>query len=255
MKLLNNILLLTAFTGHVAAQNCACYPLQYNFKLDLADLTRACDYTYENGAITDNNDQGPNPIPPGIASLDLPPTGVGNPAAFEYVGCSTSLGSTIPVINPAQILIVEIEEFGPDEFAPALNSYEYGYNGEPALRNGDFISYDSITATDPNAIVKTLKVYMGLREIITDVNGNTVNNDQDFEFEVRYSNLCDAVPYTAGDFAGYLNFVSFHRATCSFLSFFNWYQLTHFLSLNHRTQKYPQILTFVSHLLCHHLFL
>lgn len=212
MKLLNTILLLSAFTCHVTAQNnCACYPLQYTFTLDLNDLTKACDYTYQDGEITDNNGQGPNPIPPGIANLDLPPSGVGNPAAFEYVGCST-----LPDITVTEVALVEIEEIGPDD--NRLKFYEYGGLGEPGLVHGTTINYDSITFTEPTAIVKTLKVYLGLKGT-DDLNQPT---NQDFEFEVRYSNLCNVNPYTENDFAGYLNFVSFQRAPCSlFLSFFN----------------------------------
>lgn len=200
MKLLNTILLLTAFTGHVTAQNnCACYPLQYNFSLDLLDFKKECDYTYQDGVITKNNDEGPNPTPPGIANLDF--ENGGNPAAFEYVGCSTK-----PTITELEVVIVEIEEFGPDENAVGpLKAYSFvsGINGE--LVNGDTISYQSITAEDPTAIVKTLKIYMGLKGL--DANGN--EEDQTFQFEVRYSNLCNALPYTENDFAGFLNFVSF----------------------------------------------
>lgn len=202
MKLLNTVLLLSAFTGHVTAQNnCACYPLQYNLRLDFLDLKRACDYTYENGELTDNNGEGPSPIPPGIANLEG--------GGFEYVGCSTK-----PDITPTELAILEIEEFGPDESAPFLKKYSYnsGVDGPP-LVNGDTISYESITATDTTAIVKTLKVYMGLEG--TDENGNAAQ--QTFQFEVRYSNLCNTLPYTEKDFAGFLNFVSF--ITTNILSF------------------------------------
>ncbi|GFH44187.1 predicted protein [Chaetoceros tenuissimus] len=198
MKLLNTILLLISFTGHVIAQNnCACYPLQYNFRLDLLDLKKACDYTYENGNITDNNSEGPSPIPPGIANLDL--LGGASPEAFEYVGCSTQ-----PDITNQEIAIFEIEEFGPIENSTALQSFSLDPENVTALDHNSIITYDSVTAFDPTAIVKTLKVYIGLKG----VNATGDETDQDFEFEVRYSNICNAVPYTENDFAGYLNFDS-----------------------------------------------
>lgn len=143
---------------------CSCTPLVYKWKLD---FTQSC--------------------PPANIS-------VGNDAGVKDAYCTVTNGSNLTDLKPVSVTSYQIIEL--DDFLVPIK-----VKAEPniTLKDGDVISFSSITGVQPSVISGGLQARMdGL---------NSADEKIVLEWIVRYSNLCEVYPYSEGNSLGWMEFV------------------------------------------------
>ena len=155
---------------------CSCTPLVYKWKLD---FTQSC--------------------PPANIS-------VGNDAGVKDAYCTVTNGSNLTDLKPVSVTsyqIIELDDFlVPIKVKAEPNPLPLEVETSKSmitLKDGDEISFSSITGVQPSVISGGLQARMdGL---------NSADEKIVLEWIVRYSNLCEVYPYSDGNSLGWMEFV------------------------------------------------
>ena len=178
--LLSASILPTALSQEDDDKICACTPREYKWKLD---FSQTCDYAY-----IGNRD--------GIIGID-----VGPDFGVKDANCAVLIENQITddenTLVPVKVTGYQIIEFGRNlQRIKAINEPE-GFAG---LFDGDEVSFtssfNSIQQEIPSAIIAYL--------FAENANGEKI----ELQWFVRFSNLCDTIPFKDGDHLGWTVFVS-----------------------------------------------
>jgi hypothetical protein len=161
-------ILLTILIKIVVSQepdgSCSCTPLVYKWKLDFTQSCPPADIT------------------------------VGNGAGVKDAFCTVKNGSNLTDLKPVSVTRYQIIELGQD-----LTPIKVKEESMITLKDGDEISFSSITGAQPSVVSGGLQVHMdGL---------NSADEKIVLEWIVRYSNLCEVYPYSDGNSLGWMEFV------------------------------------------------
>jgi hypothetical protein len=162
--------LLLLFIKSAAAQSndnpaslCSCTPLVYTWKLDFSSSCPPANIT------------------------------VGNGAGIQDVYCAVKadgLTDKVP-ISVTSYQIIELDQL----LIPVKVKTESDIN----LKDGDLISFSSITSAEPNTFAG------GLQATVDGL--NSANESIVLEWIVRFSNLCEVYPFSNGDSLGWMKFL------------------------------------------------
>jgi hypothetical protein len=165
-----------------AAQDiCSCTPLIYEWKLD---FNKTCSPR--------NVTVGPNE---GIMNV------------FCSIEAATKSNTTVAVdLKPVKVIEYQIIELNLELLPLKSESAK-----NVSLMDGDLITFSSLTAVDPSQYSGGFQVSL--------LAVNSVLQDIVLEWLVRYSNLCEKIPYSIGDSIGWMVNVSQEFLSNFFLFF------------------------------------
>ena len=163
---------MTILSALVSGRNdgeCSCTPLVYNWKLD---FSRACS----------------------ISNINIT-TGAGNGILEAWCEIIDPIGNSVTDFKPISVVSYQIIELGLD-----LIPIKVEGKSNTTLSNETHIAFSSLTAAKKNVTAGGLQVsVIGL---------NADDEKINLKWIVRYSNLCDILPYSQEDSLGWMVFVA-----------------------------------------------